>query len=237
MSKRTFFLLAAILLFSAHLTAQNFYFKGKEIDPNKSYIIILSNGTQTSGKILNVDPEKGVTIYFSKSSTYTYKIDQVVSVRDYAQSGVALGLGWGIPYGVLGGFVEFRPISYFSVCGGLGTTIFSGLGWTVGTKVYVLEQGYMARPFGSAYYGINGIVSVRDQYYNSILSERYRGFTFGGGVNMSFDEMRKHEILIELLYIINPEFYDRIDVLDQTYDFAEFGLFPVKFAIGYAYRF
>ena len=75
-----------------HLAAQKFYFKGKEIDSQKSYVILLSNGTQTSGKILNIDPEKGITIYFSKNSTYTYKTDQVLSISDFPQYGVAAGV-------------------------------------------------------------------------------------------------------------------------------------------------
>lgn len=237
MTKKILSFVAFSFLVLVQLSSQNFYFKGKEIDPNKSYIIILSNGTQTSGNILNVDYEKGVTIQFSKNSTYTYKVDQVTSVREFSSSNICAGLGIGIPYGIFGLFAEFRPVSHLGISGGFGTTIFSGIGWNVGSKFYFMEPGFTVRPFISGYFGTNGIVSIRDQYFNSIVSERYTGLSLGGGVNVCFDEMRKHEFLIELLYIINPEFFDRAEVLQQDYDFPEFGLFPVKIAIGYAYRF
>ena len=237
MSNKTLILSLVILIFSIQLPAQYLNFKGKEIDTRKTYVIILSNGTQTAGRIIDSDPEKGVTIYFSKNSTYTYKYDQVISIRDYAQAGIGIGCGFGIPYGVLGGFIELSPISYFSLCGGLGTTLFSGWGWSVGTRLYFVERGYVVRPFASGYYGINGVISIRDQYYNSIFSETYPGFTFGGGLNLSFDEMRKHDIFVEVLYIINPEFFDEADAMKQTYDMDFYAVFPVKVAIGYAYRF
>jgi hypothetical protein len=236
-SNKNLLLTLFAFLFSIKLTAQQLYFKGKEFDPRKTYVIILSNGTQASGKILNIDTEKGITIYFSKNSTYTYKYDQVISIRDFAQAGIGVGCGFGIPYGVLGGYLEVSPVSYLSICGGIGTTVLSGMGWSVGTKIYMMERGYVVRPFGSAYYGTNGVIYITDEYLNEIVSETYDGFSIGGGLNLSFDEMRKHEILLELLYIINPEFFDRADALKQSYDMTFYSVFPVKFAIGYMYRF
>jgi hypothetical protein len=236
--KKCYVITVLYLLISVNLSAQFLYFRGKEINPNQTYIIILSNGTQTSGKVLSVVDGESITIQFSKNSMYTYKYDQVVSINEFAPANISVGAGFGIPYGILGMSLEVKPVDYVGFTAGIGSALFIGVGWSVGTRFYFTPSGSQFSPFISGYYGINGLINIRDEYtYRSTISETYPGFSGGGGLTYSIDEMRKHAATLEILYIFNPKFYDRADILKYTYNLSEFGLFPVKFAVGYRYTF
>ena len=238
MSKKCYVVTILYLLISVNLFAQNLYFRGKEINPNQTYVVILSNGTQTSGKVLSVVDGESITIQFSKNSMYTYKYDQVVSINEFAPANISVGAGFGIPYGILGMLLEVKPVDYIGFTAGIGSAFFIGIGWSVGTRFYFTPSGSQFSPFISGYYGINGLINIREAYtYSSIISETYPGISGGGGLTYSIDDMRKHAATLEILYIYNPKFYERADNLKYTYDLSEFGLFPIKFAVGYRYTF
>ncbi len=85
-----------------------------------------------------------------------------------------IGVGFGIPYGLLGFNLELNPLPYLGVTGGFGTTIFSGIGYNVGVKTYFRKPGPVWRPRVSVYYGINAIYA---DDFNDPDNKKYSGVT------------------------------------------------------------
>ena len=77
------------------------------------------------------------------------------------ETGVALkvGLGAGIPYGVIGAGVDVG-ISRFSLVGGFGTTAYGPVGWSVGLRAYLFDRTRRFQPHLTAVYGTTLIVDV-----------------------------------------------------------------------------
>lgn len=69
-----------------------------------------------------------------------------------------VGVGLGVPYGVLGAGIDIG-ISNFSLVAGLGTAL-EGLGWSAGARYYFFNQTRRFRPHFTAVYGTTMIVDV-----------------------------------------------------------------------------
>ncbi len=123
---------------------------------------------------------------------------------------VSFGLGLGVPYGVLGGIVEFSPIKYVGITGGFGYAV-EGIGYSVGLRIYPLGNRKWA-PMISAYYGIVGAILNRDTF---------TGGAFGGGVKY---KRSKYSIYSEILILVH-----------EKKSYVDYGG-SVKFAIGFLYN-
>ena len=96
-----------------------------------------------------------------------------------ADTGVAaqIGVGLGIPYGVLGVGVDVG-VPHFSFVGGIGTTIFGGAGWAVGGRVYFFDRTRRFRPHVTVVYGTTAVVTdLFDTGYT------LKGVAFYGGLD------------------------------------------------------
>ncbi len=69
-----------------------------------------------------------------------------------------VGVGLGVPYGVLGAGIDIG-IPNFSLVAGLGTAL-EGVGWSAGVRLYFFNQTRKFRPHFTAVYGTTMIVDV-----------------------------------------------------------------------------
>lgn len=104
------------------------------------------------------------------------------------------GLGYGIPYGVLGVIAEIAPVQYLGICAGLGFAI-EGVGYSLGVRIYPTGSKGQWAPMISGYYGVVG--AILDQ-------ETFTGGAFGGGVRY-IAPTRKWSVSTELLYLVYDE--------------------------------
>jgi hypothetical protein len=72
---------------------------------------------------------------------------------------VKVGVGAGVPYGVLGVGIDVG-IPHFSLVGGFGTTAYGPVGWSAGVRVYLFDRTRRFRPHMTAVYGTTLIVDV-----------------------------------------------------------------------------
>ena len=90
----------------------------------------------------------------------THKIDRnsITNIEEitYGTIGNA-GFGIGVPYGMLGFNLEINALPFLSFSGGVGTTIFAGIGYNIGARGYFRKPGPVWRPRLSVFYGINGV--------------------------------------------------------------------------------
>lgn len=155
----------------------------------------------------------------------------------------SFGIGMGIPYGIFGINIDLMMSDTLAVSGGIGHTIFAGMGYNFGVKYYLREIGNTWRPRLMAFYGTNSLIDVVGHYsywktYNDV-SETYDGLTLGIGQQWTFGESKKHGLDLDLMWIVSRGgFDDRVDELDhQGYDMNDIGTGRIKISFGYRYCF
>lgn len=171
---------------------------------NRTFLISFLNQEPVKGKILSLDGDM-LTIKPRNGNTQTVHRNSIADISEIPFGSIGtVGAGFGVPYGILGVGLEINALPYLSLNGGLGTTIFSGVGWNVGARGYFRKPGPVWRPRISAFYGINGIYA---EDFGHPANASYTGVTVGVGQLFLWQQ---HGFDLDLMYIINSELYDAI---------------------------
>lgn len=221
-------ILVILLLSSSNLFAQELSW------------IYLKNGDIIKGKIIETVPEVSIKVELKGGSIINYQLSEVLRIQTIPISKTgSLGVGLGIPYGILGVNGEFTIGANVTLTGGVGTTILAVTGYNFGIKYYLKEIGNTWRPRISAYYGTNGILAVKVLYWSTRedIEEVHNGLTLGIGQQWMWGDTKSHGLDLDFMYIISSGIYDRIDELksDMGLDIEKPGRF--KLSIGYRYGF
>ncbi|MCD6517818.1 MAG: SH3 domain-containing protein [Candidatus Aminicenantes bacterium] len=127
-------------------------------------------------------------------STISAEKREKIKTSDYTM--FSIGLGYGIPYGILGMNCEFNTIfpteekvfDYIAVTGGFGYFT-GGVKYVFGLRVYPLGRKQDWQPRLSAYYGTTGFYKT----YGG-TAKNYSGPAFGAGILW----MSRHKISVDL---------------------------------------
>jgi len=141
------------------------------------------------------------------------------------------GLGFGIPYGVLGGNVDVNIAPNLNVSFGLGTTILAGVGYNFGLKYFFSSVENTMRPRIMAFYGVNAMSEIGND------TDTYTGLSLGGGIQWMWGETKSNGLDIDVIFIATTG-YDIDELQDRygtRYIIEEYG--KVKFSIGYRHSF
>lgn len=211
-----------ILLISFGIFAQEAakpYSGGIIAGSKRTFLISFMHQEPVKGKILSLDGDM-LTIKSRNGSIQTVHRNSITNISEipFGTTGT-VGVGFGVPYGILGVGVEINALPVLSLNGGLGTTIFAGVGWNVGARAYFRKPGPVWRPRISAFYGVNGIYA---EDFGHPDNASYTGFTVGVGQLFLWQQ---HGFDLDLMYIINSELYD---IYPGDY---------VRFKINVGYRF
>ena len=110
----------------------------------------------------------------------------------HAQGELRAGLGIGIPYGILGGNLEYRADEVIALTGGVGINP-AGLGWSVGARIYMPGMGNF-KPRLTALRGVVAMLETQywngDSDYESLVGEAFGigfGWTMPSGYTLEFD--------------------------------------------------
>ncbi|MFH1894135.1 MAG: hypothetical protein ABIK83_15810 [Candidatus Zixiibacteriota bacterium] len=146
-------------------------------------------------------------------------------------SGRTFGVGLGIPYGVIGVNVDFKVDDFVNLSAGIGSTVFAGLGYSIGMKYFITSPESAVRPRLSAYYGTN-YVFVREYYGidRDDEGETYNGLTLGIGLLFMMGNSRSNGFDIDIMYITTTSF-DAVEKRSEGFVFDESK--DVKFSVGY----
>jgi len=186
---------------------------------NRTFLISFVHQEPVKGKILSLDGDM-LTIKSRNGAIQKVDRNSITNISEIPFGTIgSVGAGFGVPYGILGIGVEFNALPILSLNGGLGTTIFSGVGWNVGARAYFRKPGPVWRPRISAFYGINGVYA---EDFGDPDNASYAGLTVGLGQLFLWQQ---HGFDLDLMYIINSELYD---VIPGDY---------VRFKINVGYRF
>lgn len=146
------------------------------------------------------------------------------------------GIGFGIPYGVLGGNIDINIAPNFNLSAGLGTTIVAGLGYNVGVKYFLSSIENSFRPRISAYYGVNAAVLKE---YPSLLDkeddgEAFTGVSLGVGAQWMWGESKTSGLDFDIIYLASTGL-DIDKLKDEGFMVDEPG--KIKISIGYRHLF
>lgn len=197
--------------------------------------IYLKNGDIIKGKIIETVPEESIKVELKGGSIVTYQLSEVSKIETIPISKTgSLGVGLGMPYGILGINGEYVIYNNVALTAGVGTTmgIEAGIGYNIGIKYYLKDIGKTWRPRISAYYGTNGFIEL-----DFSTEEVFNGLTLGIGQQWMWGDRKRHGLDLDILYIVTSGVYDRIDELEnEGYEkIEESG--RVKLSIGYRYGF
>jgi hypothetical protein len=212
------FLLMNISLFSQEHKTK---YEGSIIaGTNRLFLIFRAQQEPVKARILSIYKNE-VIIKEKNGPTRKITRDQILNIQEVPFGTLGnVGVGFGIPYGTLGFNLEFNLVPYLSLTGGLGTTIFTGVGYNIGLKGYLRKPGPVWRPRISAYYGINGL-SAED--FNHPDNEKYSGITAGLGQIFLWQQ---HGFDLDLMYIVTSGLWDEQEEGGR-----------IKISIGYRYAF
>ena len=163
-----------------------------------------------------------------------FLVIMMVMVSPVSAKGGSFGVGWGLPYGIMGGNLDYNILSNFDLSIGLGVSPLSGFSFNLGGKLYLRSEEENFRPRVSCYYGTNtmvdetGYFDLEDDYKN------YNGVTAGIGFSVYFGSLGRRGLEVDLLYRVSTE--ADIDGLEaQGYDTE--GIEKVTMSIGYRQKF
>jgi len=189
---------------------------------NRTFIITFMDDETVRAKILSMDGEM-VTIKKRDGTTQIVNRDYIKFIEAVPIGSIgSVGAGFGVPYGTLGVNFEINLLPYLSLAGGLGTTVYAGVGWSAGARGYFRKPGPMWRPRVSAFYGINSVYSEGRGNPNN---KRYPGVTFGIGQMIVL--WKRHGFDLDIMYVAYSE-------MDNEYpeDYSKF-----KINLGYRFAF
>ncbi|MBM95028.1 MAG: hypothetical protein CMI09_04175 [Oceanospirillaceae bacterium] len=133
-----------------------------------------------------------------------------LSVPAVAESDIAVGAGFGIPYGGLGVNFSHALNDQFEVMAALGTTGVAGMGKAIGVTAFFSEEsdrGWRS----SLIYGTNTILEEQDFFGDS----EYESFD---GLNLSIgwgSKAQRSGWNFDLILILTTEADDRVDELKE----------------------
>ena len=157
-------------------------------------------------------------------------ISQEADEETHEYSNNSWGIGFGIPYGILGANVDVNIFSDLNFSFGLGTTILAGIGYNFGLKYFLSAKENSFRPRLIAFYGINSMSIIGD------VADSYTGLSIGGGFQWMWGETKSNGLDLDIIYIATTGYdVDELQAKYPAYKIEELG--KVKISIGYRHFF
>ncbi|MFC2131961.1 hypothetical protein ACFLSQ_11045, partial [Bacteroidota bacterium] len=230
------FVLSVIMIFVLCLISLN---AGERVK------ILFKNGGQINGEIIDSIPGVSLKIKPDDLPEMVYKLSDIAKILNFTElidtKGI-YGLGLGAQYGVLGlGFEYHLPIGYSSVFAGIGHTIFAGVGWSIGGRLYFRDFYSSFQPRFTVLYGTNSILTTeKTNLYNLSSEKEYEigtGINLGCGFKWMFGETNSWGIDFDIYYGVTTTLDDRIDELKKEGYVSEEDPPRIDFAFGFVFSF
>ena len=144
------------------------------------------------------------------------------------------GVGFGIPYGILGSNVDYNVASNLDLSMGFGTTVLAGIGYNFGFKYHFAQPGVGFRPRVGAYYGVNAMVVKESPWGLIDEGESFTGLTLTVGGQWMWGNKKSNGLDFDLALIASTGLdVDKLNM--QGYDVSEPG--RIKISVGYRHAF
>ena len=149
----------------------------------------------------------------------------------------SIGIGLGVPYGVLGINGEVAVHPHFSLSAGVGSTLFAGVGYAIGARAYLFPADKVWRPRVSVHYGVNSMIVAQASGDMPKDGKKFSGLTLGIGTLAMFGDSRKSGFDFEIAYLATTgELENEINKMNASGDYEHIDM-PGKIKIILGYRF
>lgn len=146
----------------------------------------------------------------------------------------SFGVGLGIPFGYLGGNVDFSIIpNWVNLSLGAGIAP-SGVVANAGLRLFLAPKTASFRPRISCFYGRNTYVEEKSYWIIPDDYTSYDGVTAGIGASIAFGQSRRNGLDFDLLYIVSTK-ADLDDLEARGYDTSDAD--GIKISVGYRHFF
>lgn len=142
----------------------------------------------------------------------------------------SIGVGIGIPYGIVGTNFDINVAPNVNFSMGIGTTIFAGMGYNFGAKVFLVSPESNFRPRLSAYYGINSMIVPETGFGLSDDGKSYSGLSVGFGAQWMWGSSKSNGLDFDFVYIASSN-WDLKEWRKSGYVVDEPG--KLKISVGY----
>jgi hypothetical protein len=231
-------LLASCTLFAQN-NLNNSLFSNVETGSKIFYTIKMQNGMEYNARIVSVDPYK-VLLLLPGDKSVTVSPDEITEIkRQSHNSPGSIGVGIGIPYGVLGANLDLRLAGVLDVTAGLGTGIFVNPMYCAGLKCFLRSGNYKFRPRLEALYGTASMLNIQDSYGDLIEKGSFKNLVLGGGFQWALDISKTWGLDFDVIYIVDDsELESHIqNLISQGYEFDFVSTGNIKFSLGIRYIF
>ena len=170
------------------------------------------------------------------STPTTFQDNQSISAETYelpARAAIGkknyFGLGMGMDYGGFGMKLEYLPVKYLGVFGGVGYNLLS-VGWNMGATLRMSPDTRVS-PNLIVFYGYNGFVKIIDASQYNMTSY---GITIGGNLDIEVGRSGSKITAGLFVPIRSKKFLDHYDTLknDPRFEMDQ-ELLPVAISIGF----
>ncbi|MGD2034197.1 MAG: hypothetical protein PVF73_04015 [Bacteroidales bacterium] len=178
-----------------------------DYDQEQYYLIKMNDGTVFYARIEEMNSNTFLLRNY-QGDTINIPVNAIEEIDDkrIKQRG-SLGLGIGIPFGVLGANLDIRVIGYIHLSAGIGMAIEVFPVYNVGGKIYFRNEHFIWRPRFSVFYGINRIVHM--QNFWGTTSKGLHGITLGLGQQLAFGTLRTIGIDLDIHYLVRDNDYSQ----------------------------
>jgi hypothetical protein len=232
------FLLIASVLSAQDTNPQN-PFNNVDIGSNTYYKIQMNTGMSVKARIVSVDNDK-VLLLLPGGESMTVPTNGVVSVKKQSYGSVgSVGLGFGIPYGMLGVNVDLKLFSVLYANAGIGTGIFVTPMYSAGLKCYFLSGSHKFRPRVLANYGTTSMLYLEDSSGDVIERSSFNSVLLGTGFQWALDIKNAFALDFDIIYILNNSGISARaqELRNQGYDFDINSVGNIKVSFGIRYIF
>ena len=231
-------LLAISILLAQNVTQQN-PFNDVAIGSNSYYKITMNSGMILKARIVSVDPDK-VLLLLPGGESMTVPSNGIVEVKKQSYGSIgSVGLGFGIPYGILGVNIDLKLFSVLYAGAGIGTGIFVTPMYNAGLKCYLLPGNYKFRPRILASYGTASMLYLEDSSGNVVERKSFNSICLGAGIQYALDITKAFGFDFDVVYIVNDSGLEnrKEELASQGYDFDLDATGNVKVSLGIRYIF
>lgn len=195
-----------------------------DIEIGKQYTIYFKDGNTLTGTIKFIDAENVKIEFKSINTELTYKLNDIKRFEKIKIPKIgSFGVGFGIEYGVCGFNIETNLTNHLALSAGIGSTIFAGIGYNIGSKFYFSKTGKTWRPRIEVYYGTNSMLMtdidltdlVPGAYYKV---QTFKGFTVGLGQVWWLGIRKRNGLSFDILYLFLKEAKDKIKEINTNVD-------------------
>jgi hypothetical protein len=231
-------LLASYTLFAQNNLNSNL-FTNVEVGSKIYYSIKMQNGMEHKARIVSVDPDK-VLLLLPGDKSLTISTSEIIDIKKQAHNSAgSVGVGFGIPYGLLGANLDIKLVSVLNVTAGLGSGIYVNPMYSAGLRCFLRSGNYMFRPRIEALYGTASMINVEDSNGETVEKGSFNSFVLGAGFQWALDISRTWGLDFDIIYIVDDsELESRLDYLiNQGYNFDVVATGNVKISLGLRYIF